>query len=136
MTLRRSPSLTFDAQWNEETGWDFGFVQVSTDGGATYTSLSCTDTTIGPRPGRAADGGATTCRASRATPAVGRPRPATSSAYAGQNVLLSFRAFNDPGTLGSDGTSVPPGFWVDNVTVDGSVVSDGTTSPAGSRRRR
>jgi len=47
------------------------------------------------------------------------------SAYADQNVLLSFRAFNDPGTLGS-GAAIPPGFWVDNVAVDGTTISDGS----------
>ena len=31
--------LTFDAFWNEELGWDFGFAQISDDGGSTYTSL-------------------------------------------------------------------------------------------------
>jgi hypothetical protein len=43
-------TLTFDALWNEELGWDYGFVQVSTDGGATYTSLACTDTTTETNP--------------------------------------------------------------------------------------
>ena len=41
-------------------------------------------------------------------------------------MLLSFRAFNDPATLGAGAGRQPPGFWVDNVEVDGSVVSDGT----------
>ena len=31
--------LTVNSRWNIETAWDFGFVQVSTDGGATWTSL-------------------------------------------------------------------------------------------------
>jgi hypothetical protein len=42
--------LTFNALWNEEEGWDFGFVQVSTDAGATYDSLACTDTTVETNP--------------------------------------------------------------------------------------
>jgi hypothetical protein len=126
VTFGPSPTLTFDAQWNEETGWDYGFVQVSTDGGDTYTSLSCTDTTsdhdpgalptaVQNVPGFTGDSGgwkAETCDV---------------SAYGGQSVLLSFRAFNDPGTLGAT-NAIPPGFWVDNVTVDGGPVSDGTLS--------
>jgi hypothetical protein len=32
-------SLQFDAKWNIEEGFDFGFVQVSTDAGKTWTSL-------------------------------------------------------------------------------------------------
>jgi hypothetical protein len=124
VTFGGSPSLAFDARWNEETGWDFGFVQVSTDGGATYTSLTCTDTTsdhdpgalptaVQNVPGFTGDSGgwkAETCDV---------------SAYANQAVVLSFRAFNDPGTLGAT-DAVPPGFWVDNVAVDGSVISDGS----------
>jgi hypothetical protein len=39
--------VSFDAYWNEETGWDFGLVQVSTDGAATYMSLSCPPLTFG-----------------------------------------------------------------------------------------
>ncbi|MCX6650119.1 MAG: immune inhibitor A [Methanomassiliicoccales archaeon] len=31
--------LTINTQWNIENEWDYGFVQVSTDGGATWTSL-------------------------------------------------------------------------------------------------
>jgi hypothetical protein len=38
--------------------------------------------------------------------------------------VLSYRAFNDPGTLAAN-PAVPPGFWVDNVAVDGAVVSAG-----------
>jgi len=35
-----SATLTFWTQYEIETGWDFGFVQVSTDNGVTWTSLS------------------------------------------------------------------------------------------------
>lgn len=118
-------SLTFDALWNEEPGWDYGFAQISTDSGATYTSVACTDTTTETDPGAlptAKDnvpgftdysGGwkAETC---------------SLSAYAGQTVLLAFRAFNDPATLGSTDL-IPPGFWVDNVKVGATLVSDGSS---------
>ena len=39
-----SPQLTFDAAWDLETTFDFGYAQVTEDGGDTYTSLQCTDT--------------------------------------------------------------------------------------------
>jgi hypothetical protein len=42
------------------------------------------------------------------------------SAYAGQNVLLGFRYITDPNTGGD-------GFWVDNVAVGGTVLSDGSS---------
>ena len=43
-------TLTFDALWNEEEDWDFGFAQISTDGGATYESVACTNTTTQINP--------------------------------------------------------------------------------------
>jgi hypothetical protein len=124
VTFGGSGSLTFDAQWNEEEGWDFGFVQVSTDNGATYHSLACTDTTTITNPdafppakenvpgftGYSGGWKSETCDA---------------SAYAGQTVLLSFRTFNDEATLGAS-DAIPAGFWVDNVNADGALVSDGT----------
>ena len=36
----RNPTLTIVTKYGIETYWDFGFVQVSTDNGATWTSLS------------------------------------------------------------------------------------------------
>ena len=70
-------SLTFDALWNEELGWDFLFAQISTDGGATYKSLTCTDTTTVTNPD-ALPTARKTCRASPATRAPGGLRPAAS----------------------------------------------------------
>lgn len=37
--------LSFDHYYAMELGWDFGFVQVSTDSGASWQSLGCTGTT-------------------------------------------------------------------------------------------
>jgi Immune inhibitor A-like, MAM domain len=118
-------SLTFEAQWNEELGWDFGFVQVSTDGGATYSSVACTDTTTDTDPG--------------ALPTAKENVPGFTdysggwanetcslSAYAGQTVLLAFRTYNDPATLGQSG-AIPPGFWVDDIAVGGTPISDGSS---------
>ncbi len=106
-----SPKLTFDALWNTEEGWDFGFAQVSTDDGSTWTSLATDDTTSVTDPG--------------AIPAVAanvpgftgdsgsfRTQTADLSAYAGQTVLLGFRYITDPGVNGA-------GFWVKNVNVGG-----------------
>jgi hypothetical protein len=42
--------LTFDHFYAMELGWDFGFVQVSTDGGLTWESLACDGTTIDHNP--------------------------------------------------------------------------------------
>jgi hypothetical protein len=123
-----SPSLTFDALWDLEVGWDFGFVQVSTDGGSTYTSIPCTDTTFDHDPGAVAEvveklPGFTGVSGGSGTWA---PQSCSLAAYAGQNVLLAFRAINDPAVQGN-GVLPLPGLWVDNVKVNGTLVSDGSS---------
>jgi immune inhibitor InhA-like protein len=117
--------LSFDGYWNEETGWDFGFVQVSTDGGATYTSLSCPPYTTSETD----PGALPTAKANVPgfTGIVNGWQHVTCSLapYAGQTIALQFRSWNDPLTFGADETK-PAGFWVDNITV-GSQVFDGTS---------
>jgi hypothetical protein len=117
--------LTFDALWNEEEGWDFGFVQVSTDDGATYDSVACTDTTEETNPDALPTAKENVPGFTGFTGAW-MPETCDLSAYAGQTVLLAFRAFNDPATLGND-PSVAPGFWVDDVTLGGNLISDGSS---------
>jgi hypothetical protein len=118
-------SLTFNAFWNEELGWDFGFVQVSTDGGATYKSLACTDTTTQTDPG-ALPTAKQNVPGFTGYSGTWKPQTCSLAAYAGQTVLLSFRAFNDQLVLGQS-PDAPPGFWVDDIAVGGTVISDGTS---------
>jgi hypothetical protein len=118
-------TVTFDALWNEELGWDFGFVQISTDGGLTYQSVACTDTTTDHDPG-ALPTAVENVPGFTGFPGAWQQETCSLAAYAGQTVLLAFRTFNDPASLGQSGT-VPPGFWVDNVAVGGTSLSDGTT---------
>jgi hypothetical protein len=118
-------TLTFDALWNEELGWDFGFVQVSTDGGATYTSVACTDTTTVTNPD-ALPTAKENVPGFTGFSGSWKPETCSLSAYAGTTVLLAFRVFNDPAVLG-ESAAVPPGFWVDDVRVGGTLISDGST---------
>jgi hypothetical protein len=117
--------LTFNAFWNEELGWDFGFVQISDDGGSTYTSLSCTNTTSDHDP-EALPTAVDNVPGFTGFSGTFLPQACSLSAYAGQSVLLAFRAFNDPANLGSDELT-PPGFWIDDVKVGGTLVSDGSS---------
>jgi immune inhibitor A len=109
-----SPTLTFKTWYDTEEGWDFGFVQVSTDGGATWTSLSGTTTTsnhdpdcffIDEMPGYTGYSGGWL------------DETVDLSAYAGAaSVLLRFRYETDPATLGL-------GWFLDDIKVaDGSTV--------------
>ena len=114
-----NPALTFDTEWETEEGWDFGVVQVSTDNGATWASLSNADTTsahdpdaeqriVDQLPGFTGSSGGV------------RNESFDLSAYAGQSVLLGFRYLTDGGVD-------LPGWWVDNVKVGGNLISDGSS---------
>lgn len=113
------PTLTFETNYDTEEFWDFAFVQVSTDGGRTYTSLANENTTSEHDPG--------------AIPAVVENLPGFTgssggwttqtfdlSAYAGQTVHLAFRYITDSGVD-------LPGWWIDDVRVGSTVLSDGGT---------
>lgn len=111
--------LTFDTIWDLEDYWDFGFVQVSTDGGYTWTSI--TDQ----------QGYSTYDYDPNAHPTVVNNLPGLTSyitswitltydlsAYAG-DILIAFRMVTDWATHYE-------GWWIDNVYVDGALISDGS----------
>ena len=104
-------ALTFDALWDTEVGWDFGFVQVSTDGGATWASLPTADTTTAHDPGAISQ---VVSQLPGFTGDAGtwRPQSADLGAYAGKNVLVAFRYITDSGV--NEG-----GFWVRNINAAG-----------------
>jgi len=116
-------TLTFDTRYGLESGWDFSFVQVSTDDGLSWTSLGNGSTTDEHDPG--------------AAPAIIAQLPGFNgdadwhaesfdlSAYSGRTVLLRFRLMTDGATLGNGGP-IEAGWLVDDVKVGGVLVSDGT----------
>jgi len=114
---KNRPTVSFQTKWNTEEGWDFGFVQVSTDGGKTYQSLKNADTTSVTDPG--------------AIPIVKQNVPGFTGnsegwrketfnleKYAGQGILLSFRYVTDSGVD-------LPGWWIDDVKMGGRLISQG-----------
>jgi hypothetical protein len=124
------PNLRFNAQWNLEDGWDFTFVQVSTDGGATYQSVRCTSS----RPTLAEDPSTYPAVANIRVHFPGytgdsagwKAETCNLSAFAGDTILVSFRNMTDPNTQGN-GIPIPPGFWLDDVSLGGTTLSDGST---------
>jgi hypothetical protein len=105
------PTLTFAEQHLAEEGYDYAYTVVSTDGGRTYTPLANANTVdgpLGPALNGDADWGTQTFDL---TP------------YAGQTVLLGFRYVSDGGV--NDG-----GWYVDDVRVGGTLVSDGSSTAA------
>lgn len=119
-------TLSFDTYYDIEECWDYGVVQVSTDGGKTFTSLKNADTT----DCKPADGGQDP-RVTAQLPGFTGQTPAwkrTSfdlSAYAGQTVILAFRYITDPATGGNDNDRSNNGWWIDNITINATVLSDG-----------
>ena len=101
--------LEVDLAWNTEEGYDYAYVQVSTDGGKKYKSVKCTDSIDAPLgPGFDGNsGGFVTERCNL-------------HKYAGDEVILAFRYVTDGGVI-------LPGYWVGNVTLDDEVISNGTT---------
>ncbi len=110
-------TLTFDTYVDIEDYWDFGFVQVSTDGGQTWTSLANDYTTSDHDPD--------------AHPKVIENLPGLTgwseewipmsfdlSAYPG-DILLAFRYITDWATTYE-------GWFIDNVYVDDALISDGS----------
>ena len=122
-------TLTFDTYFDIEYGWDYGFVQVSTDGGSTWTSLSNADTcsvldpdahpkVIDNVPGFTGTSG-DACDDSTAPSWI-----TTSfdlSAYDGQDILVAFRYVTDWGTTYD-------GWYVDNINIAGVFTSDGSST--------
>ncbi len=102
-------NLTFDALWDTEEAWDFGFVQVSDDGGETWHSLATQHTTsdhdpdaaaniVANLPGFTGDSGAWQSESADLSP------------YAGKDVLVGFRYMTDP-------AANEAGMWVRNIQV-------------------
>ncbi len=103
-------TLSFDTYYDIEELWDYGIVQVSTDGGSTWDSLANANTTlehdpdaypaiIDNLPGLTGDSGGWMAMNFDLTP------------YEGQEVILNFRYMTDWGTEN-------PGWWVDNIKIN------------------
>ena len=125
-------TLDFDTLYDLEEQWDFGIVQVSTDNGATWTSLSNADTRsdIVPEGYPAIKDnlpGFTGVTGTVAAPAWVHESFDLSS-YSG-DILVGFRFMSDWGTNGN-GALDDPNWYIDNVAVDGSPVSDGSDASA------
>jgi hypothetical protein len=104
-----SPTLNFLAKYGAEVDYDYGYVSVSTDGGKTYTPIAgdkTVDAPLGPGLNGTTEGF--------------EPHSFNLSAYAGQSVLISIRYVSDGGV--NEG-----GLLVDDVTLGGATISDGSS---------
>jgi hypothetical protein len=122
-------TLTFDTLYDNEEQWDFGFVMVSTDDGATWHALTNADTRDDIVPDGypaikavIADGG------EGLTGYSGGWVNESFSLPAGTD-LVAFRMMTDWGSNGN-GVLDDPNWYVDNVRVDGTLIGDGSNPSA------
>jgi hypothetical protein len=110
-----SPTLTLTTLWDLEDYWDFGFVQVSTDGGHTWTSLANGYTTYDHDPAAHPD---VVANLPGLTSYVTVPvtMEFDLTAYSGQNVLIGFHYITDWGTTYT-------GWWIDSAVVSGTALT-------------
>ena len=97
--------FSFDAAWDIEQDWDYGYVEVSTDGGAAWVSLPDMDgvlTDTDPN-GNNQGWGLTGTDSGHLSFDL--------SAYAGSTVGVRLRYLTDPAVS-------QPGWWVDNLSLD------------------
>jgi hypothetical protein len=103
------PTLKLEAAWDLEESYDFGYVEISADGGKTYTPITGDRTVAGPlgQGLTGASGGVV-------------PVSYSLSAYAGKKVLLALRYVSD--------SAVSKGGWrTGKVTLGSQTLSDGST---------
>jgi immune inhibitor A len=98
-------TFTFDASWDIEVDWDYGYLEVSTDGGTTWTSLPDIDgvlTDTDPNGNNLGWG---------LTGSGDGTLMFDLSAYAGETIGLRFRYLTDVAVSN-------PGWWVDNLLLE------------------
>ena len=121
-------SLTFDTLYDIEESWDYGFVEVSADGGQTWTALANADTRtdIDPDGYPAIKSVLTTGEGFTGYSGGWVNESFDLSSYSGP-ILVGFRLMTDWGSNGN-GELENPNWYVDNVAVNGSVLSDGSNA--------
>ena len=106
-------TLSFDHYYATEVGWDYAFVQVSTDNGATWESLACTGTTSAHDPGALSHIVAELPGYNGAAGSAGSPVQATCPALPAGTDYLAFRLLTDPAVQ-------EDGWHVKNIQLNGS----------------
>ena len=116
-TLPAAATLSAQVRYDIEIDWDYAYLVVSTDGGATWANVPTNRSTATNPNGQNFGNGIT-----GGTAGAWVTLSADLSAYTG-NVLLGFRYWTDGFVIGG-------GFMVDDITITGQPV-DGAEAPAG-----
>ncbi len=120
-------TLSMQARYHIEACWDYAYVEVSTDGGATFhsipTSASTADNENGQNFGNGITGTSGTPKVCDqfGTP-IWVPVTADLTPYAGSTIQLRFRYWTDGAVAGD-------GFSVDNIEITGNSTDGAETDP-------
>jgi hypothetical protein len=126
VALGSNATLSFWTWYEIEELWDFGFVQISTDGGSTWTSLANDDTTYDHDPS-AISGVVANLPGFTGNSGGWVEESFDLSSYAGQIVVLRFLYVTDWATNET-------GFYVDDIVItdtSGTLFSDNLESGSG-----
>jgi immune inhibitor A len=122
-------SLAFQARYEIEGCWDYAYVEVSTDGGATFHSIPTSASTNDDENGQNFGNGITgtsgypkTCDQLGTQTPQWIPVTADLSAYANSTIQLRFRYW-------TDGAAVGQGLSVDNIAITGQTTDGAETDP-------
>jgi len=128
ITLGAGPiTLSFQARYQTETCWDYAYLEVSTNGGASFSSIPTSVSTNLNENGQNFGNGITGTSGSGHvcdqffTP-VWVPVTADLSAYANSTIQLRFRYW-------TDGAVVGQGFGVDDIAITGQATDGAETDP-------
>jgi Immune inhibitor A-like, MAM domain len=117
-------TLSFATRFDMSPGLDFGFVQVSTNGGKSWRSVggnlttSTADPSLTPAARTALPG--LTGKSGGGTFPAWTTATYDLSAYRGKSVLLAFRYISDPRVTF-------PGWWIDDVKLGSTLLTDGSS---------
>ena len=115
ITLGSAPQqFTAKVRFDAETDYDFGYVSVSTNNGATWSNLSTNLSSPDPLESNGIEGSSN---------GQWVDLTADLSAYAGQSVLFAFRYV-------TDGAVVEAGFSLDNLAINGTQLTALSAAPA------
>ncbi|HZP55954.1 MAG TPA: hypothetical protein VFC53_00205 [Dehalococcoidia bacterium] len=116
LTAVAAPVLTFRAWYDIERWFDWAYVSVSTDGGASWRALAGEHTTTDD-PLRSSYGPGYTGKSGGGADAQWVDERVDLSAYAGQKILLRFEYVTDGSTHGE-------GWAIDDIAISGTSASD------------
>ena len=117
LPLNSYPELSFWHRWNTEDGWDGGVVEISTNGGTTWSDIGAANFTLNGYNGGL--GAAPTNALSGRTAFTGLQSTFINTkvnlaSYNGQTIKLRFHFGSDDNTTAP---TAPEGWWVDDITL-------------------